>query len=167
MLKKNYFIICGLLLVSFFSVFGQKTEVKKCSVPKGIDGKYKLISEVYTYGEAKHLLIEVAIKPKNFNRKYMIEFVKRIRAIYCNENSIYLSIFDNKKDQLGAVHDLFMSNGKVDRRRGSYSFEKKTNEEILEFSLKKGNPRNEVKIDFNQPIENGDSARNLKSDCGN
>ena len=140
--------LISLVLLTTFVCAAQNEKIQKCSVPKGVGGKYKLIFEARPLGEPKTVLVDVVIKPKNFTKQYMTEFAERVKAEYCNEDWVGIAIFDSKKAQLGWHYDFVISGGKVERRRGTYLLERKIGREGIEFSTKPGNPINEVRIEL-------------------
>ena len=146
MLKIKFVICLGIIL--FFSglVFSQSENKVKCKTSKSIGGKYILFSETYLVENPNRVLLEIIIKPKNFNKEYMTKLANRIKLQYCNINTISVEIFDSKKSLLGWHYDFVTTGGKIDRRRGIYFLDKKTGEESLEFSTKSGNPINEITI---------------------
>lgn len=143
------FISLTFLILSFSLVsIAQETEIQKCAVPKNIDGKYKLAAEVRPLGEPKRLHVYVVVKPKNFTKEFMTELAKRLKSVYCNEDAIYVTIFDSKEKITGWFHDYVLSGRKVDKRRGTYLIDRNESKETIEFSTKSGNPIDEVRIDF-------------------
>lgn len=149
---KNFKVVIFIFAILCFSeiVFSQETKTTKCVVPKGLGGKYKLLSEAFPIGNSNEVLLEVIIKPKHFNKADLIELTKRIKTEYCNINEISLSMFDSKKVALGWHYDFVTSKGSIDRRRGIYFLNRKTNEEVIEFSTKFGNPISEVKLNLSE-----------------
>lgn len=149
-MKIKIFILIGLVL-SFSSInFAQVQKIQKCSVVKGIGGKYKLVNESRPLGTFKEVLLHVVIKPANFNQDYLTEFAKRIKAEYCNEETVTVNIFDNRK-AVDWLYDYVNTGGKVDKRRGTYLLSRKTDKETIEFSTKPDNPINEVRIELFKP----------------
>jgi hypothetical protein len=145
-MKINISTLYIIILLTSLSSFAQEKEVNKCSVPKSNGGKYKIASESRLVGKSGEIILEIVIKPKNFTKEYMTEAAKRIRAEYCNDDVLYVSIFDSEKAIRGWHLDWMESKGKIDRRRGVYLLNKRTEEEIIEFSTQPGNPINEVKL---------------------
>lgn len=142
------FQLIGTMFVLSLLSFAQEQNIKKCKVPKSTGGKYTLSSESRPIGRSDEVIVDVIVKPGHFNTSFMNEFGKRIKATYCHENVILLSIFDSKTDIVGWNYDWVLSQGKDDRRRGTYLFDRKAAKDAVEFSTKKGNPINEVRIDF-------------------
>lgn len=151
----NKITLLSIILFSVcFSVVGQKQKIETCSAKNLKGGEYKLISVIYPVNTPHKVVLDIWIKPKNFTKEYMTKLATRLRATYCNEDYISVSIFDNKKDQLGSGHDFIISGGKINRSRGYYWLNKKTGEEGISFSTKPGNPIDEVKIIFSEPKKN-------------
>jgi len=122
---------------------------KKCSVPKGIGGKYKLVSESYASSIPREVHLEVVIKPENFTKEYLTKFRKRIKAKYCNPDYIFAVIFDNEE---AAVKHYDSITAKMDSWRANYIFDRPLGEDNITFSTKPGNSNKEIVIDFNEPV---------------
>ena len=120
---------------------------KKCSVPKGTGGQYKILSEDYASSEPRELHLEVLIPPENFTKEYLTELRKRVKARYCYPEYIYVAIYDS--EQLARRRDSFS----LDRQRGLYVFDKPMRTDNIKFSSKPGiwNPP-EIIIDFSKPL---------------
>lgn len=149
-MKIRIVVLASLILCVSFVSSAQDQKIKKCSVPKEMKGKYKLALEARPLGESKKIILDVVIKPKNFTKEYMTEFVNRIRAEYCNEDIISLAIFDNKKSVQNWYRNFATSGKKIDEKRGTYLLNRKTGEEGIEYSTKAGNPINEVRIELSK-----------------
>lgn len=140
-----------LLLVFFGSmlvIYPQDSSIKRCSIPKGIGGKYK--RSFATRLATGKTSIDVVIKPKHFTREYLLEFAKRIRAEYCNEKILHVSIFDNERAITGAGYVWIITAGAVEKRRGTYLLDRNTGEEAIEYGSEPGKPIDEIRIDLSK-----------------
>lgn len=122
---------------------------KKCSVPKGTGGEYKLVSESYASSIPREVHLEVVIKPENFTKGYLTEFRKRIKAKYCNPDYIFAEIFDNEE---AAVPKYDPMAARIDSRRALYVFDRPMGTDRIEFSTEPGNSNKETVIDFNEAV---------------
>jgi hypothetical protein len=147
-MKKTLLILTFTMLGLVNSGVAQKGETRKCETTvKG--GKYKVNSSSPSSGK-RGLMLSIVVKPKNFNREYMLQVAQRIKSEYCSEKEIIAVIFDDRKlDNLGALPGDFPEPKDIEKvRRGYYSLDKAKSEEGIEFSTKRGNPTTEVEIDL-------------------
>ncbi|MFZ1699697.1 MAG: hypothetical protein WBO10_00090 [Pyrinomonadaceae bacterium] len=124
---------------------GQSLE-KKCTESKQ-DGKdFSVVFEARTSDGSKELILDVVLKPKNFTREKLVDFSIWVKAKYCHNDVIGVSLFDNKTAAVGWHRDLMLSGGRLDKRRGTYSLNRSKNEERIEFSSANGKPIDEIVI---------------------
>ena len=144
-------LVCFVLFVSISS-FAQQQKVEKCFVPRNVRAKYQLVVEARPIGEAKTIILDVVVKPKNFTKEYMTKFANRIKTEYCSDDVITLQIFDNEASVRKWYGDFREGVKTADgERRGMYYLNRKTGEETIEYSTKLGNPINEVRIELSAP----------------
>jgi hypothetical protein len=143
-------VLGSLFLVASFglgSIHAQR--VQKCDVSAAA-GRYKVIFATRPNSVGSEVLLDVVISPKNFNRSFMNDFVRRIRATFCKEDTISISLFDSEKAAKGWHYIYMISKGQTDSRRGTYMFNRRSGKEALEFSTKPGNPIDEVKMELSE-----------------
>lgn len=130
---------------------------KKCKTSGKVGGKYKFLFSIRNSTiEDKSLSIFIVIKPENINKQYLLEFVKRIRQEYCNESSIVVQIFEDKKNAGTFTVEYYAINKIADEGyRGAYVLDRDTGLEGLRFSTKRGNPIDEIRIE----LKNGEPIR--------
>jgi hypothetical protein len=149
----NKLIICIYLFLLFCSVVvGQpSTKTVECKVDSSKKFKYKIIAKERTINEPYIFSIRVVIKDnKKFNKENMLKFTENIKARFCNEERISVVIFDDEKtaNESRVVADYLLDQRKAPELRGFYSLDRKTGSEGIQFSTKRGNPTDEVKIDI-------------------
>lgn len=138
-------------IVSFAQEKSQK--IIKCKVESSRKVKYKLVSIDRTEVKPPFITgLRIVLKKNRFNRNYMIKLAQRLNAEYCNEEVISAAIFDDYKaaKRADAVIEYLLKKRSVPELRGFYSLNRNTGEELIEFSAKRGNPPNEIKINLNQ-----------------
>lgn len=139
------FFVLGFIAELFVVGHAQTTSIKKCdSTIKG--GQYRLISEDRTR-DGTGLLIFIVVDSKRINESDLKKVASRIKAEYCNEPNLQAVIADKRKfaDPI-VLFEFTDSKGRIVKMRGFYSFDRKAGTENLEFSRKRGNPTEEVKV---------------------
>ena len=139
-----------ILLVLMFglgpvSVLPQVKQIQKCKVVSK-QGYYKLISEDREMHK-DDILIFIVVKPEKINEAYLRQVAGEIKSRYCNEKKVIAVISDSKK--LAEPSVLFTysnTNGRVAKMRGFYSFDRNEGTERLEFSTRRGNRPDEIKV---------------------
>lgn len=138
------FVAIVFLLLCAANVFSQTPDRERCTIPHLKGGKYKLSAEL----EGNPLMLDIVIKPFEFNKEFLTVLAERLRSNYCHEKILMVSIFENKSDTEGWFSEFVISRGKTDRRRGTYVLDRKNGSERFEYNLKKGNPMNECILDL-------------------
>ena len=131
----------------------------KCKITKHSGGKYDLLYLSRNNEDPKTLFVFVKIKSKNINRKYLLQFVKRVREQYYNEKNIIVEIFDD--DENAGYHSVMEFKTKkvvADGYRGEYSLFRDKSMEELTYSEIKGNPIDEIRI----KLSDGEPINNIK-----
>jgi hypothetical protein len=141
---KVILILCIVILMAG-SILGQSSVECNISTPSG--GKYKKVFQARKPKFSDEVLLDVVINPKNFSNDYLTDFIKRIKRDYCLEKVVGVSIFENERDSIGWFSDFITSQGKIDRRRGTFVLDRTCGKENLEYSTARGRPIDEVKID--------------------
>lgn len=142
----------ALILIIFVSnLAGQQSEGKitKCRVDSKESVKYKLIFTHKNSLPPYTLVLNIVVKQKDFNTKYMTRLAKTVSSQFCHENEISVTIFDDaraaKRTDIGAY---LAGEIVVPELRGFYSLQRDKKFESIEFSTKRGNPPDEIKIDL-------------------
>lgn len=140
------FLLCCFLFVTQISA--QDETIQKCqSSVKG--GEYILTSAGHTIEGEKVLLILIVVKSQNINRDFMLKLAERLKSEYCNEKKLQAVIFDDRKlADISSISKYVESEGKTILMRGYYSFDRTSGKEEIEFSAKRGNSTDEIKIDL-------------------
>jgi hypothetical protein len=122
---------------------------QQCQIPKLGSGHFKLLFTSRGVTGEKPLILYILIETEKVNRGYLLKVAERINKTYCRENSIFVAIFDEKKYAGSfAVADFASRRNVYPGYRGQYSLNRQRLEETLHYSLKKGNPIDEVRIDL-------------------
>lgn len=112
-----------IVLCSEFSVFGQRP--LKCEVNDLPKPRMKIASEY----SSSIVGIRVAIKPKYQTDLNLILMAQYIRKRYCEEKSVIVLVFDNKRDARSfTVYEIKQI---PDTNRAIYTFDKVTGKEEL------------------------------------
>jgi hypothetical protein len=101
----------------------------------------------YSVKGPKALAVAISINPRHFTREEMTALARQLGQDLCNEQRIVVSILDDY--QAAKHYDL--SNEKTWpklRLRGYYELDRDTGKEVIHFSLKRGNPVDEVTINL-------------------
>jgi hypothetical protein len=146
-----------LMLVSTSSGISQKRgDITECKSNIANPVKFKVLRVSPSIREPFTLGIDVAVRKKDFNREFMIRFAQTIRARYCMENAIGVAIVDDKKVFLADPEIIAYHLGGIKKSpviRGFYSFNRLTGVNVIGFSTKRGNPDDEIVIDFSNHSE--------------
>lgn len=130
------------------------TSIKECKVKSQEKIKYKLISIGRSIREPFVVGLRIVLKDKYFNKDNMIQLTKIIKARYCNEENIAVTIFDDAK--IAKIADIVVKHLSGERIipeiRGFYAFERRNNYEKLSFSTKRGNPPDEISIQLSNGL---------------
>jgi hypothetical protein len=136
------------ILLLSLSADAQWRKVKRCQATEKA-GKYKLFFDWRPLDERRTVSAYIIVKPKNINRKYLLQVARRLKSEYCYDEKLNVIIFDDiKLISADPVLDYANSDQKIVKWRGLYSFDRATGKESFEFSTKLGNPTNEVQVDL-------------------
>lgn len=136
MLKiKNQFYYLLLFLIIFCVselTFGQKPVKCKTEVKHP---KFKMVILDYGAPSTKTLLGKALIKPSDVNDENLIALANFFKQTYCQENSMIIQIFDNKRaTQLNPLEYLVEATP-----RATYLLDREKGEEILKtYMVKEG-----------------------------
>ncbi|HVE56283.1 MAG TPA: hypothetical protein VNB22_05600 [Pyrinomonadaceae bacterium] len=142
-----------IVLILSIATFGQtSSETVECKIDSNKKFKYNIVTKSRTLGEQPIFGMYVVIKDnKKYNKEDMLKFTENIKMRFCNEERISVVIFDDKKAIYSkVVTDYLLGYNKAPELRGFYSLDRKTNKEGIQFSLQRGNPTDEVKIDISK-----------------
>lgn len=133
---------------------GNSTPIKECKVSSAKNVKYKLISIGKAIRKPYITGLRIVVKDKFFTKDSMVQLAKIIKGRYCNEETIAVTIFDDAKvaKQARAVIDQLTANRKVPEIRGFYSLDRKTGEESISYSAKRGNSPSEISIQLSNNL---------------
>ena len=125
-------------------------EIKTCKVDHVNRVPYDLISSGRGLSDPIETGLRIVVAPKFYNAKDMEELAHILRLQYCQENHLSVVIFDAAKPakEARAVVDQLTGKRAVPELRGFYSLDRTTDIEKMSFSTKRGNPTDEVKIQF-------------------
>lgn len=139
-----------LLLLSFLCFCNVSlAQDKKCSVPKGTGGKYKLVSEDYASSLPREVLLKVVLAPENLTKEYLTELRKRVKAEYCDPDYIVVDIYETEE---AAVRRYDSMTAAMEAQRGNYLFDRPMKTDRLEFSPESGGSNRKIVVDFNQTV---------------
>lgn len=139
--------IIFLVLVSALSILSQSSGTN-CKDQNRGPNSWAIVFEARTLEDPKELLLDVVLKKDGFTSAQITEFARWAKSKFCNDEIINIAFFDSKSAAKGWHRDLILSEGKNDRRRGTYYFNRSTKEEMIEFSSSKGRPINEIVINL-------------------
>lgn len=145
------FLFFSLIFIpAFLNVNAQENakEIKECKVKSKEKIKYKLISIGRSIREPFITGLRIVVKDKYYNKEDMTQLSKIIKARYCNEENIAVTIFDEAKT--AKIADIIIKHLSGERItpeiRGFYTLERENNIEKLSFSKKRGNSATEVSL---------------------
>ena len=146
----KFILISCIVIMIAGSTFGQSADECNTSAPS--NGRYKKVFQARKPKFADEVLLDVVIKSRNFSTAYLNYFIKKKKRDFCLEKVVGVSIFENERDAIGWFSDFITSNGKIDRRRGTFVLDRTCGKENLEYSTARGRPIDEVKIDNSKII---------------
>lgn len=143
-------LVIVIVAVLFFSLNGS-AQIKRC---EGFDKKvtYKiLVDNITSKGSHKELYLRIYIKPEKITTNYMLRLVERIKAEYCEFDSIAVAFYDTRK--MEKIPDpppqpLIEWIGTL--TRGFYKYDKHANTAELSFEEKRNNKIYSIEIEFNE-----------------
>lgn len=137
------------------AVHGQKEKVYRCKGKK--EFRYKVAIGDRTIREPVQLILQVGVKPENFNRTDMTLLAKQISQDFCREQGLYVAIYDDPRavKQWHWLYYYSRTAGKSETGplRGLYELNRKTGEEKISFSTRRNNPLDEVVIVLGKPTQ--------------
>ena len=123
---------------------GQSNE---CKLDQKVRAKYKVVQSYNPRFAPNTRALRLVVKPKNFNRDYMLLLAKTIRRQFCTDVEISALIFDSERAANRMDEGLFlMGKIKVPAVRGLYTLANHGMQESIEYSTQRGNPTNEIRI---------------------
>lgn len=134
----------------------QKATVHLC---KGTQAsKYTIEVGPRTIRSPVQLLLQVGVKPKQFNRTDMMLLAKQLNNDFCHEQGLYVAIYDSPRS-VKEWHwslDYARTGGesKTGPLRGFYYLNRATDEERITFSTERNNPLDEVVIILGESKQN-------------
>lgn len=148
-------LTCLFSVVTAATVCAQSSDkTVECKVEPNKNFNYTIIQQGRSIGESPVFSLRVVIRDnKKYNRTDMLKFAENIKARFCNEENISVVIFDDKKaldENSRAVTDYLLYQTIAPGLRGFYSFNRKTGYEGIQFSTKRENPLDEVKIEISK-----------------
>ena len=122
----------------------------RTSVLRRINIKYQIGKSVPSAEGPPSLLIQISIKPKNFNREDMLTLAHQLNRDFCNEQIIAILIFDSYRSAKSFAPHPHSKTYDRDMKswRGSYYLNRTNGQEILRFSSAPGKPRDETNVDL-------------------
>ena len=111
--------------------------------------KYKVGQNVYTTGGLRTLVLCIAINKHSFNSEKILALAQQLRLDFPNEERISVIIFDDftsaKRFSAVEIHNPHYDKD-LKALRGGYFFEKATNVEFIEYSVKRGHSKIKIEI---------------------
>ncbi len=147
-----------ILMMSQLTAQSEKLATEKCEF-RGESGKYKLIFLDETQDEnGISVFLHIKLNAKKYKKTEMVKLAKRLFAEYCKADELLVAIFESEKDSGLSLLPGYII-GKPIVTRGYYSFNRKTGENGIEYSTKKGNPTTEIQIDLSESLQNTSSYK--------
>ncbi len=141
-IAKSLLLVMFLLLPLTAQTNDNDTSNKKCTA------KFKILFEIKLNKRPDEVGLDVALEPKYYTEQCINDFTMRIRARYREKGLVSVALFESKKDQIGWFHDYASSRRTIDRRRGNYTIDRRAGIDLIEYSSKKGNSLNEIRVDY-------------------
>lgn len=133
------------------SLFSQKLsdENGPCQFKVTKRASYDVVYEHKRTIPSNILMIDIAVKRKNFNEDFMINLARTLTARYCRETVVSIAIFDDKRvARRTDLAEYSLGRIKEPALRGFYTFDRSAKLIQLTFSSIRGESPNEIKIDI-------------------
>jgi hypothetical protein len=98
------------------------------------------------------LILEISVEPENFTRDKMFLLARQLNKDFPNESRIYAVIFDSESaarnyNPAGGTYSISKK-----LERGEYFLDRVKGRESINFSTRRGNPVDEIKVSINDNV---------------